>query len=891
MAGKKFRFNNNTGVHFLSFTLLLVFLIMGNLSVLGQIQRKDTIPPSPAKDTLKVLSTDTIPLNDSTKIVQKQFSYKVSKDSLEGPVDYSAKDSLLIDIPKKKIILFSEAKIKYQDMDLTSDSMVMDQNTKLITATFRKDSAGNRIGVPKMVQAGSEMSALEITYNFETQRGITKNTVTQQGEMFVQGEAIKKVSMDEYFAYRAQITTCNLDTPHFAFRANKMKMINKKMAVSGPIHPEFEGVPIPIYLPFGIFPMAQGRRSGLLPPQFTASEQFGLGLEGLGYYKVFNDHFDATIRSNIYTYGGWMVNFMPTYRVRYKYNGSMNFSLQNSRILSSTAEHEFDKTRTFNITWSHAVDSRARPGQTFSANVNAGSTRYNRLVTNNAMRNYQNQLNSSITYSKTWDRFNFTASANHNQNNNTQLITMSLPNMALTMSTIYPLQKKEAIGKSKWYEKLGIGYTTNFSNRVSVYEKDFNFSKILDTMQWGASHNIPIQLALPQLGPIQITPNLSYRENWYSQRMYREWNYGTQHMDTTITKGLYRSSDVAFGVSMSTAMFGIFDRFGKNSKIKAIRHVVRPQISMNYNPALASKDYYTVMIDSGRRAQQTSYYTGGISPVFSGQKFGGMSFGIDNNIEAKFRAKDSTEKDRVVKLIDGFGINGSYNFLLDSFQLSNFNIYLRTNLFEKISITARANLDPYQIDSRGYRVNKLAWEGQKFTPGRITDGSLTISSSFRSKPKDGEKDNLNDFDDPNNEMLPISMDQELAQLQYMQNNPAEFADFNIPWSMNFSFSYSFRRVFEEDRGQFTTNNSANLNMNGDFNITPKWKLGVNTFYDVKTSSVQMLTMYLSRELHCWQLSINVTPVGIVRTFNITIHPKSGLLRDLRINRTRYFYGM
>jgi LPS-assembly protein len=888
MVGKMYRFNCNTGGRNKSLVLLLSFLILGSLSVLAQSTSNDTIPPVKT-DSLQIEKVDTIPLNDSTKLVQKRFSYKISKDSLDAPINYGSKDSLVMNIPDKVIILYSDAKIQYRDMNLTADSMNMNQQTKLITAMYRRDTAGKMIGKPKMTQDGTDMEALEIVYNFETQRGITKNTVTQQGEMFVQGERIKKISMEEYFAYRAQITTCNLDTPHFAFRAHKMKLINKKMAVSGPIHPEFEGVPIPIYLPFGIFPMAQGRRSGLLPPQFTASEQFGLGLEGLGYYKVFNDYLDVTLRSNIYTYGGWMMNLMPTYRVRYRYNGSMNLSMQNSRILSNAGDREFDNTRTFNITWTHAVDSRARPGTNFSANVNAGSTRYNRLITNNAMRNYQNQMNSSITYSKTWDRFNFTASANHNQNNNTQLITMTLPNMALTMSTLYPFQKKEAVGKSGWYEKLGIGYNSTFSNRVSAYEKDFNVKHLLDTMQWGASHNVPIQLALPQLGPLQITPGISYRENWYSQRMFRSWNYGTQTMDTSINKGFYRSSDMAFSVSMSTAMFGKFERFGKNSNIKAIRHVIRPQVSLNYNPALASKDYYTVMIDSGRRAQQTSYYTGGISSVFSGEKFGGMSFGIDNNIEAKFRAKDSTSKDRVVRLIDGFGINGSYNFLLDSFQLSTFNLYVRTNLFEKINITARANLDPYQVDERGFRVNKFAWEGRKFTPGRITDGSLTISSSFRSKAAEGkDADPINENYD---NLSPYTPDEEMAQLAYMQQNPAEFADFNIPWSLNFSFTYNFRRVFEEDQGRFYTNNTASLNMNGDFNITPKWKLGMNTFYDVKTSSVQMLTMYLSRELHCWQLSINVTPVGIVRTFNITIHPKSGLLRDLRINRTRYFYGM
>lgn len=848
------------------------------------------------QDTSKVPKQDTIPVRKDSIINKTDtFNVKISKDSLDAPVYYQASDSIVMEVKTKKVILYSKASVKQKDMELTADSIELDQNTHLVTAVFRRDTAGNMIGRPKMVQADSKMEADMIKYNFETQKGITRSTITTQGELIVQGEKIKKINETDYYAYRGQMTTCNLDTPHFAFRTKKMKLVNKKLAVSGPIHPEFEGVPVPIYLPFGFFPISQGRHSGLLPPQFAASEQFGLGLEGLGYYKVLNDNFDVAVRTNIYSYGGWNLYVSPTYRKRYRYNGLMNFSMQNTRILSNNAKQEFTSTRTFNINWSHTVDSRARPGTSFSANVNAGSTKYNQYVANNPTLNFQNQLSSSITYQKNWDnKYNLTLSANHSQNNVSTLINMSLPTAAFTVNTFYPFQPKELIGPPKWYHKLGIGLNTNFANQISVYERDFNVSKILDTMQWGAQHNIPIQVALPPLGPIQIAPGISFSEKWYSRRIEKGFNPATNKVDTfTASNGFYQSRDISFSLGLNTALFGKFEGFGKNSKFQAIRHVVRPTISLSYKPDLAAKDWYDAVIDSTGRKARFSHYEGSTYGPFSEGVFGGIGFGIDNNIEAKIRSKKDTANGGIkkIRLIDGFGFNSSYNLVADSFKLAPFSLYARSTLFEKINITAGAVLDPYQVDSNGYRTKEYMWSGGRgFKPGRITSGSIAISTTFQSKPKDEAKDKAQKDAEKDSGLPPLTVEEQQAQLAYAQRNPAEFADFNIPWSVNISFSYNFSRQFRPDYKGFETISNASLNVNGDFNLTPRWKMGASSYYDFKQSQIQSLTLSLSREMHCWQMSINVTPVGLYRTFNITISPKSGLLRDLKINRTRFFYN-
>jgi len=855
----------------------------------------DTVPVPPVN-----LIADTIPLNDSFLLkdsvitdslkISDTINVNLSKDSLTTAITYFAKDSMVLMVPEKKIIFYSDVNVKMDDTDLSADSIIFDQETRLMTATFRYDSTGRKYGVPKMVQGESTMDADKITFNIETQKGITTHTFTQQGEIFIQGERIKKISVSEFFAARGQFTTCNLDVPHFAFRTNKLKLINKKMAISGPIHPEFEGVPLPVYLPFGYFPISSGRHSGLLPPRFTTVDAYGLGLQGLGYYKVLNDYFDVTLDGDIYSYGGWRANLSPAYRVRYRFNGSMNLSYQSMKALSADPRTEFTRSKTFQISWIHTMDGKARPGTSFSANVSAGSTKYNNFEVYNQQRFFNNSMNSHITYSKSWNNYNLSVSGTHNQNNNTGLVSISLPNLSFTANTMYPFQKKDFAGQSKWYQKLGVGLNSTVNNRLSFYDSTFSFSKILDTLEWGAVHRIPIQLSLPQLGPLQISPGISYEERWYSKRLLRSWNDVDEKVDTLIDKGFFAERQMAFSISFNTAIFGMFDKFGEKSALRAIRHVIRPTISASYRPDMNRHSFQTIQVDSLGRTRNLSVYEGTIASAFSAGEFGGLSFGLDNNLEMKIRdKKDSSAKAvKKIRLLDGFGFNGSYNFLKDSQKLSDINFYVRSTLFEKVNITAGGRLNPYLLDENGDNTNLYAWQGNKFSLGKVTSANISISTSFQSKPSDEKKAAEKEALEQDMGLPPMTMEEQLAELQYIQNNPSEFADFNIPWSINVSYSLTFSQFMKRDYSGWETIINSTANLSGDFNLTPKWKMGMNTYVDVKNTSIQALSMFISREMHCWQLSINVTPVGPIRSFNITINPKSGLLRDLKINRSRSF---
>lgn len=857
--------------------------------IMGQkdSSRRHTVPDT----TRGIDSTDSVRLRDSLPPSPKvdTFSLKLSKDTLDAPINYEAEDSAVLLVKEKKFLLYGKTKTTYKDVTLTAPKVEMDQQTSIVTAYNSRDSMG-RVATRAKFQQGTDQNfeSDTITYNFKTQRGLTKNTYTKQQDMWVQANLIKKVNANTTFARHVIMTTCDYDDPHFGFVSSRGKFINNKVAITGPIHPEFEGIPIPIYLPFGIFPLNPGRHSGLLPPTFEVNEQFGLGLVNGGYYHVINDYMDVTVRTNLYSYGGWTLNLTPTYRRRYHFNGGFNISLQHTKV-NFKGDPDYSLTKTFNISWNHSVDQRAHPGTNFSASVNAGSTKYNRYVTNDPMRNVMNNQASSINFSKTWagKPYNLTVSANQNQNSVNHLMNISLPDAGFSVTTIYPFQRKEQIGSQKWYEKIGVGYTGTFRNLVNFYDTAKNtVNSLLDTLQWGAQHRFPISLSLPPLGKFIVSPSISYEETWLTHRLKRAWNPAVNKLDTLYTeKGFYTDRQMSMGVGFNTTIYGTLAF--KHGKIKAIRHVVRPSFSLNYKPNL-SKNKYDLITDVYGRSQAYSEFDNNL--VFRGYgygKYGGMSFGLDNNLEMKVRGKKDSV-DRKVRLIDGFGFNSGYNFLQDSMKLQPFQLYLRSTLFEKLSLTAQALLDPYQFDTLGRTIGRYVWQGNRFALGRITSGSISMSTQFQSKPRDPKKPPNPNAQIGKHITDPALLADEQRLQDYMRRNPAEFVDFNIPWSFNISFSLNFTKYFVDSIKNFKTRLSSSINFNNSFSLTPKWNFNTNGYYDFNTNRLTQLTMSVSRDMHCWQMSINVIPIGDYRSFNISISPKSSILQDLRVNRTRSF---
>ena len=873
----------------------------------------DTLPEvkNISSDTLplaKNLSSDTGSLKKADSLLKKDTSlnketadtihFRSAKNALEAPVAYTAEDSMVIDVPGKTVTLYGKkVTTNYKDNNLTGPIITFDEGSGDIIASIKRDSTGKVIAFPTFKQADFTSQSDSIRFNMKSGKGLTKSTYTQQGEMYVYAKVIKKVNPDVFFALRGRFTTCDLDTPHFAFISNKIEFINNKMAITGPVHPEVEGVPIPIYFPFGIFPLNQERHSGFLPPNFTVNQQKGLGLEGLGYYKVINQYWDIVVRSSIYSYGGWSLNFNPRYSKRYHYSGNLSFDIQHFN-LNFKGDPDFQKNQSYHLTWSHSADTKSRPGVTFSANVNAGSSSYNAQVPNDATLNFQNQLTSSIAYSKTWQDkpFNLTITANHDQNTNLKLINVSLPTVGFNMTTVYPFRRKEAVGDLKWYENIGIGYSLNAQNRFSFYDTVQNksiFQQIRDTLQWGIHHSIPISLSLPSMGVFQLAPSVSYDETWYQNKVTRSWDSTRDTLNTKIQKGFYTARQMSFGLSVSTKIYGMITSKNKDAKIVAIRHQMTPTFGISYQPNFNRNNYYTVQIDSFGHKTALPYYSqsNNLYGPYTNGRFGGFNFGLENNLSMKVRNKKDTGQSAIKKIsiLDNLSINGSYNlFPVDFHHFSMISSSASTNLFNKINLTANANFNPYETNAFGLDTNILVWKAHPISLGRLTNASISLSSSFQGgNKKTGEKAGVKPNELPPN--AGYDQDQLNGDMAYIRNNPGEFADFNIPWSVNLSYSFALSKVFYFGSG-FKSLFTQNLNFGGTLNLTPKWQMGINGYYNVSLGQLNPLSLSISRDLHCWQMSINMTPLGIYRYFSINISPKSPLLRDLKINRTRSFYN-
>ncbi len=854
---------------------------------------KDTIPQAlSTTDSLSQKNTATKKLD--TLIVPKidTIQYRISKDSLDAPVVYHADDSMVLDIPTKKMILYGkETKVKYSDNELIAPLIEFDQNTSLVSAYLVKDSNGNVVSMPVFNQADFNSVADTIRFNMKTGKGLTKGTYTKQGEMYVYAKTIKKVSADVFYANYSRFTTCNLDTPHFAFVSKKVKFINKKMAFTGPVHPEFEGVPVPIVLPFGIYPLSQGRHSGLIAPTFTANAELGLALEGIGYYKVINQNWDVVTRGTLYSYGGWTANISPRYYKLYRYRGDFSLDIQHLRDLDKSGN------RGFNFRWNHSADTKSRPGVSFSANVNAGSSRFNQAVPNSPQRRFNNNFGSSITYAKVWkDKpYNLSISANHQQNVNLKFIQINLPDVAFNVNTLFPFRKEERVGEYKWYENIGIALNTNAKSLSSFYDTAGNIAKqFIDKLQWGANHTVPITLSLPAVGAFQFAPNVSYQERWFQQQLLRTWNAATKKVDTVVKKGIYTAREMQFGMGVTTRIFGMIG-FKKKSKIQAIRHEIRPSISANYKPDMNRKTFQNFQIDTFGNKISASIYDGSIFGGFGQGKFGGLSFGIDNVLQMKVKDKKDTSAEAIKKvtLIDGFSINGGYNFLQDSFKISPLSISFRTNLFDKISINANASTMPYQTNANGDFIDKLIWAKKPWSLGTLTSGNISVSSSFSGgDKKQAQTPNpLNNQQTLTNPISGMPLDEYQQEAAYITNNPGQFANFNIPWSVNFAYSLQFNRTRNANFVGYRTDFTQNISGGGSLNLTPKWQLGLNGSFDITQKELGLISMYLSREMHCWQLSMNLSASRGNNYFNISISPKSSILRDVKINRTRYFYDL
>ena len=903
-------YNNGTLKHWFEKwgLAVLMLLVLSSFTVSSQDDRRsrrdrraaaeaaDTVAIPEISDSLRfvrdsIARVDSLAAADSVSMLRKS--------SLEAPAFTTARDSIIEDFSdgKRMIYYYGDVSVTYGNMKLTADYMEYDLNTQTLFARGTKDTTGVITGQPVMEQGGKSYTMEEVRYNFETQKARITNMVTQEQDGILHGKNIKMMPDHSINITNGKYTVCDCDEPHYYLHLTAAKVMTKptQKTVFGPAYPVIADVPLPIGLPFGFIPKRPDRATGILFPTFGEEQSRGFYLRDLGVYFVIGDYFDIALTGDIYTLGSWAIDLNSRYKVNYKFNGSFAITYSNDQT-GEKGSADFFQTRNFSVRWTHTQDAKARPGTSFSASVNFSSPSNSKYNSTSVEEALQNQISSSISYSRNWNgKFNLSINALHSQNSRDSSYSFTLPNVTFSVTKFYPFKQKQRVGKEKWYEKFSLGYNTSLQNRISFKASEFKQPGLLDKFQNGMAHNF--QIGLPNFTAfkyINITPNISYGMNWFFRKTEKEYNPETGVVEDVKGKafGTFGAThNYSGGISMSTRLYGMFN-FGKHRRVQAIRHVVSPSLSASFSPEKGThfngwRTLTYVDKNGVERTQDYNIYAGQLNSVPGKGKTASLNFSLGNNFEAKVRdIKDTTGTgSKKIKLIDQLNFNTGYNFLADSLNMSNVGVTMSTSVFGKLGISANANFDPYaiQVDQQnpsGRRINTFAIQkGQGLL--RLNTASVSLSYSISGDGKiEGNDGTKQAGGNPAEYYTRIYYHPVTGE--YIPGGWLYYTNPNVPWSVNFNYSYSYRSGWQYSNGQVIKKNthSQTLGISGNVKLTPRLSLNMSTGFDLMALKMTTTQLSANYSLHCFNIAVSWVPNGQWESWSFRIAANAAALADL-----------
>lgn len=839
------------------------FILLGVLLFVNVLTRAQTVD-STQSSTNDTLQTRQVPIANA---------------DLEDPVFYESEDSIVYDAKQKQLYLFRDAEIKYQDVQVEASYIIYAQDSSTMKAAaldWELDSVDKHL----LTKGEEKTKFKQMRFNFKSQRAVLTRAYSQYGEGFIKSKKIKRNKDKSIYGLHNIYTTCNLENPHFGIAAKKIKIIPNRVAVSGSANLVIEDVPTPVFLPFGLFPLKkEEQRSGFKLPTYDVSQNLGFGLREGGYYFAINDHLDLLALADIYSLGSWRLGVVNNYNWRYRFSGRVNLQYAYNKLGNEFENSPLSGTRNFKIDWNHRLDPNVRPGTNFSAQVNFGTSNFNRLNSYDAASYLSGNYSSSISYSKTWagKPFNLTVAARHNQNLNTGLVNVTLPDINFSANQLYPFKFRKNIIKPRWYEKITASYNMNAVNEFQFIDTLLDINKVSSNdFNNGIKHSIPINATYNIFKYINANFSANYNEYWFTKRTLETFNFQEAKIDSNINNGFFTARDFNVNANFSTRIYGI--KLFQKGRVKGIRHVMTPGINFQYRPDFGAPgfgNYYDAYVNSDFDRQRISYYKGSRFGGPPNGKLGGIGFTLGNTLQLKVKSKDSNQTDQKVNLIDGLNFGTFYNLAVDSFQWSNLDISYRTTLFKKININGSMSYSPYGVDTARLTRSREFYTKTDNKLLRFERASMAVSASF---PFDKRRSQT--IENRNEEIGAIGQ------------NYTNYVDFNIPYTLTVNYNVGFNKLFKRDAEtnafKDTLVATQNFLFNGDINLTPQWKIGFNSTYDFITKKINYASFDIYRDLHCWEMRLNIIPFGLRKSYNFSLNVKAAVLQDLKLVRRKDF---
>lgn len=879
----------------ISFILLIVLLMLPDEAT-SQRRRRGMIASNTAQ-------TDSLNRKDSlgadTVVVRVDSVAPTKKQPLDAPVIYESNDSTTFTLGGAAT-LYGSGKVNYQNIELAAEVISMNLDSSTVHAYGIKDTTGTIKGKPVFKEGETAYDTETISYNFKSKKAGITDIITQQGEGYVTGSRAKKGANDEIFMEHGRYTTCDHhDHPHFYMQLTRAKVRPKKNVVTGPAYFVVEDVPLPLAVPFFFFPFSSSYSSGFIMPTYMDDSSRGFGLAEGGYYFAMSDIMDLKLTGDIFTKGSWRLSGLTNYNKRYKYSGTLQADYQVTKT-GDKGMPDYTVAKDFKVVWNHRQDAKASPNSTFSASVNFSTSSYERSNINNLYNSQlltQNTKTSSISYSRSFPDIGLTLSGTTNiaQTMRDSSIAVTLPDLNITLSRLFPFKRKKAAGAERWYEKISVSYTGRLTNSIRTKD-DRLFKTGISGWENAMNHNIPVSATFTLFKYLQVNPSVNYTERWYTRKINQTYNEETgrleQNLNDTIN-GFYRVSNYSASLSLSTKLYGMYKPLFMKKKEIQIRHVVTPQVGISGAPAFSK--YWEEYTDNNGNTQYYSPYTGQPFGVPSREGSGTVSFSIANNLEMKYydAKKDTLKK---VSLIDDLSVNMSYNMAAKEKPWSPLSMNLRLKLTKNYTFNMNASFATYAytFDKSGNVVegNRTEWSYGRF--GRFQGYGSSFNYTFNNDtwkkwfgPKEDEKDkDKKESEDGDGEDSEGTEDGTTTKkVEKAQADPDGYQVFKMPWSLSFSYSFNIR----EDRTKpinrysmrYPFTYTHNINMNGNVKISNNWSLSFNSGYDFQAKEITQTSCTISRDLHCFNLSASLSPFGRWKYYNVTIRANASILQDLK----------
>lgn len=896
------------------------------VDTLDVVSEVDSIPSSSsAPSSIDTLSMDSLQraiwrhnraIDDS---IHLDSLNRKRKNGIDHPVEYTANDSLVYVAGSKTAFLYGSSTVKYENMNLKSERIYMSLDSSLVHATgVLADTVNHVLDGTPVFQLGSDTYENDtMAFNFKTKKGLIQHVYTQQEDGFLHSEIAKRTAEGEVYLQHGRYTTCDADHPDFYIALSRAKVRPGKDVVFGPAYLVVADVPLPLAIPYGFFPFTKSYSSGFIMPTYGDESSRGFYLRDGGYYLALSDKMDLKLLGEIYTKGSWGLSAASNYRKRYKYSGTFYVNYQNTKT-GDKGMPDFQEQKSFKVQWSHRQDTKANPYSTFSASVNFATSSFER---NNltGMYNPQALTQSTRTSSVSWNTtfssigLSLSSSANLSQNMRDSTISMTLPDLNITVSRFYPFKRKHMVGKERWYEKIAMSYTGQISNSIDTKEDKLLKSNVLRDWRNGMQHRIPVSGSFTLFNYINVNPSFNFTDRMYTNKVIRSWDEATRREVTDTIHGFNNVFNWDISLSASTKLYGFWKPNPKifGNRIDRFRHVITPQVSFSYAPDFGASHYgywetYQKTDANGNVSLvQYSPYTGSLYGVPGRGKTGSISFDVSNNIEMKLNS-DTSEVNKPKSIIDELGANMSYNMSAKTRPWSDLSMRLRLKWWKNYTFNLNAVFATYAYDlddyGRPYVGTHTEWSRGRF--GRFQ--GMSQNFSFTLNPEQlhkwfGGGDDDDDDDDRGNRSDDEGMDTDIesnvddsmieGQRGAKKKEKSAKADtdsdgymtFSMPWSITFGYGITMREntdvnKFNYDKMRYPYKFTQTLNISGNLRLSEGWNISFSSGYDFENKKISMTTASLQRDLHCFNMSCSVV-LAPYTSYNFSFRCNASTLTD------------